>query len=979
MQTPVSLKPVARFSPVASRARFAESELEVLDLWRRGRVFERSMELRQGAPRYVFYEGPPTANGLPGIHHVLSRSYKDVFARHRHMTGHFVERKAGWDTHGLPVELEIERALHISGKKQIEEYGVERFNALCRESVNEYIDQWRDMSERLGFWLDFDHPYRTYETTYIESVWWSLKQLFEQDLLYKGYKVTPYCPRCQTSLSSHELSLGYHDDTEDPSVYVKFRLNDSDGKTFLLAWTTTPWTLPGNVALAVHPDETYVRVAQNGESYILAKARLEVLDPGYEVLAEMKGRDLVDSTYEPLFTDMLPDGLAFIVIDAPELVTMSEGTGVVHTAAAYGAADLELCQRKGIAIRHVVGLDGRFLEGQTRYRGMFVKDADAKIMDDLRQESKLYRAERILHSYPFCWRCDTPLLYYALDSWFIRTTARRGRLVHHNHEVCWHPQHIRDGRMGNWLENLVDWNLSRSRYWGTPLPIWVCESCDAVRCVGSAAELGLDVAADLHKPFIDDVTLTCDRCEGVMRRVPDVIDAWYDSGAMPFAQRHYPFENRELFDATHPADFICEGLDQTRGWFFSLLAESTLLFDKPAYHNCVVVGIVVDQKGKKMSKSRGNVMDPAMAFADFGADATRWFFYASGALAAELRVSREALQDVVRLFMLTLWNVYSFFVTYAEIDGFDPANAAEPPVPERPALDRWCMSRLAETVDTVRAALDAYEAQDACRAIESFVEDLSKWYVRRSRRRFWKGESESADKRSAYATLYTTLLTLSRLVAPLMPFVSERMYRNLAGYEGDQPPSDGVPDSVHLTDYPETDGSWRDADVLHDMELLRRVVEAGLGARTEARVPTRQPLRAALVRGEPLNPELEAIFADELNVKTVEYTRGETPREPPEYTVTLDLNITDELRLEWIARELSRKANELRRQAKLRVDDRIVLAIDAAGDVARAIDDHRAWLMGETLARSVELGRGKALAEWTGALAGEQCWLGVRR
>ena len=962
-----------RFAPVPSRARFADAELEVLDLWRRNRVFERSLDLRRDATPYVFYEGPPTANGLPGIHHVLSRSYKDLFARHRQMDGFFVERKAGWDTHGLPVELEIERALHISGKKQIEEYGIERFNALCRESVNEYIDQWRDMSERLGFWLDFDHPYRTYDTTYIESVWWSLKQLFDHQLLYKGYKVTPYCPRCQTSLSSHELSLGYHDDTPDPSVYVKFRLNESDDRTFLLAWTTTPWTLPGNVALAVHPDETYVRVAQNGESYILAKARLEVLEPGYEVLEEMAGRDLVDRTYEPLFTDMLPDGLGFVVLGAPELVSMSEGTGVVHTAAAYGAADLELAQRKGIAIRHVVGLDGRFLEGQTRYRGMFVKDADAKIIDDLRNEGRLYRAERILHTYPFCWRCDTPLLYYALDSWFVRTTAHRDRLLHHNHEVGWHPAHIRDGRMGNWLENLIDWNLSRSRYWGTPLPVWVCESCETVRCVGSAAEIGLDVTADLHKPFIDSVTLPCEQCGGVMRRVPDVIDAWYDSGAMPFAQRHYPFENADLFERTHPADFICEGLDQTRGWFFSLLAESTLLFDKPAYRNCVVVGIVVDSKGKKMSKSRGNVMDPAMAFADFGADASRWFFYASGSLAAELRVTRDGLQDVVRLFMLTLWNVYSFFVTYAEIDGFDPASPSAPDALERPALDRWCLSRLAQTVDTVRASLDAYEAQDACRAIESYVEDLSKWYVRRSRRRFWKGEPANADKRSAYATLHTSLLTLARLLAPMMPFLSERIYRNLTGFEGDRPPGDGIPDSVHLTDFPHTDGEWRDPDVLRDMEQLRRLVEAGLAARTEAHVPTRQPLRAAVIEGPPLHHELESIFSDELNVKLVEYVTGE--RE----TVTLDTNITDGLRLEWIAREISRKVNELRRQAKLQVNDRIVLAVEAAGDVARAVDAQRAWLMGETLATDIVLARGEALAEWSGSIAGVACWLGVRR
>ncbi|MFN2582712.1 MAG: class I tRNA ligase family protein, partial [Candidatus Dormibacteria bacterium] len=505
---------MARYSPVSSRARFAEAELEVLDLWRRTRVFERTLERRADAPPYVFYEGPPTANGLPGIHHVLSRAYKDLYARHRQMAGFSVERKAGWDTHGLPVELEVERALHISGKKQIEEYGVERFNALCKQSVNEYIDQWREMSERLGFWLDFDHPYRTYDSTYIESVWWSLKQLFERDLLYKGYKVTPYCPRCQTSLSSHELSQGYREDTPDPSVYVKFRLNDSDGSTYLLAWTTTPWTLPGNVALAVQPDETYARVRQGDETYILAKARLDVLDGDYDVLDEMRGADLVDVTYEPLFTDMIPDGLAFVVVDAPELVSMEEGTGVVHTAAAYGAADLELCQRKGIAVRHVVGLDGRFLEGQTRYRGMFVKDADPTIIDDLRAEGKLYRSERVLHTYPFCWRCDTPLLYYALDSWFIRTTALKDRLLRNNDDVGWQPAHIREGRMGNWLENLIDWNLSRSRYWGTPLPIWVCEQCESTRCIGSAGELGLDIDADLHKPFIDEVTLRCESCTG---------------------------------------------------------------------------------------------------------------------------------------------------------------------------------------------------------------------------------------------------------------------------------------------------------------------------------------------------------------------------------------------------------------------------------------------------------------------------------
>jgi isoleucyl-tRNA synthetase len=963
-----------RYSSVSARAAFPEAELEILDLWKRTRVFERSLQMRRDAPAYVFYEGPPTANGLPGLHHVLARSYKDVFARYKQMTGFSVARKAGWDTHGLPVELEVERALKISGKKQIEAYGIAEFNARCKASVNEYIDQWREMSERLGFWLDFDHPNRTYDGTYIESVWWSLKELWEDEKLYQGYKVTPYCPRCQTTLSSHEVSQGYKEDTPDPSVYVKFRLNDSDGKTFLLAWTTTPWTLPGNVALAVHSGKRYVRVAQGDESYILAQQRLEVLEGDYEIIEEMDGADLVDSTYEPLFTDMLPDGLAFIVLDAPELVSMDEGTGIVHTAAAYGVADLELCQRMGVAVRHVVGLDGRFLDGQTRYRGMFVKDADPKIIEDLREQGSLYRAERILHTYPFCWRCDTPLLYYAITSWFIRTTAVKDRLLAHNRSVHWQPAHIRDGRMGNWLESLIDWNLSRSRYWGTPLPIWACEECEQKFCAGSAAEVGLTVDDDLHRPFIDEVTMPCTVCAGVMRRVPDVIDAWYDSGAMPFAQKHYPFENRELFEHTHPADFICEGVDQTRGWFFSLLAESTLLFDLPAYRNCVVVGTLQDKHGKKMSKSRGNTIEPNTIFDQFGADAARWYFYAQGVENAELRLSPASFQDVVRLFMLTLWNVYSFFVTYALTDEYDPASAA-PAVLERSVLDRWCLSRLAETVDGVRAAMERYDASDACHTVEAFVEDLSKWYVRRSRRRFWKSAGTSDDAQSAFATLHTVLLTLSGLVAPFMPFMAERMYRNLTGFNGDPPPTAGTPDSVHLTDYPRVAGVWRDPDVLAEMSRLRRLVEDGLAARTAAGVRVRQPLASATVASAPLEAELEAIFAEELNVKSVRYVDPAGGHA----AVVLDTTITDDLRLEWLAREVSRKVNELRKQAGLRVEDRITLLVDAEGDVRRAVDAHREWLQAETLAVAVLDQRRDALAEWEGDLGGARCWLGVER
>jgi isoleucyl-tRNA synthetase len=963
-----------RYSSVSARAGFAEAEVEILEHWQRTHVFERSLAMRRDAPPYVFYEGPPTANGLPGLHHVLARSYKDVFARYKQMTGFSVARKAGWDTHGLPVELEVERALKISGKKQIEAFGIAEFNARCKESVNEYIDQWREMSERLAFWLDFDHPYRTYDSTYIESVWWSLKELWNDDLLYKGYKVTPYCPRCQTTLSSHELSQGYREDTPDPSVFIKFRINDSDGKTFFLAWTTTPWTLPGNVALAVHSGKRYVRVAQGDESYILAKQRLEILDGEYEVLDEMDGRDLVDMTYEPLFTDMLPEGKAFLVLDAPELVSMDEGTGIVHTAAAYGVAAHELCQRMGVAVRHVVGLDGRFLDGQTRYKGMFVKDADPQIIDDLREMGNLYRAERILHTYPFCWRCDTPLLYYAVDSWFIKTTAVKERLLANNHSVHWQPAHIRDGRMGNWLESLIDWNLSRSRYWGTPLPIWVCESCDEKFCAGSTADVGLTVDDDLHRPYIDEVTLECKACKGVMRRVTDVIDCWYDSGAMPFAQKHYPFENKELFEHTHPADFICEGVDQTRGWFFSLLAESTLLFDSPAYKNCVVVGTLLDKQGKKMSKSRGNAIEPETIFSQFGADAARWYFYAQGVENAELRVSPNSFQDVVRLFMLTLWNVYSFFVTYALTEEFDPASAG-PPVLERPVLDRWCLSRLAETVEAVREAMERYDASDATHAVEAFVEDLSKWYVRRSRRRFWKSAGTSADAQAAFATLHTVLMTLSGLVAPFMPYMAERMYRNLSGFNGDPPPTSGTPDSVHLTDYPKVSGVWRDPDVLAEMSRLRRLVEDGLAARTTAGVRVRQPLASATLASEPLSAEVEAIFAEDLNVKRVLYVDPAAGHA----AVVLDTTITDELRLEWLAREVSRKVNELRKQAGLRVEDRITLMVDADGDARRAVDAHRAWLQAETLALAIEDQRGEDLAQWEGDLGGARCWLGVKR
>ncbi len=968
---------MSRYLPVTSHAHFAQEEQELLAYWKEHSVFEKSLELRKDAPRFVFYEGPPTANGKPGIHHVLARSYKDLFIRYKQMDGHFVPRKAGWDTHGLPVELEIEKKLKISGKKEIEEYGVAAFNELCKKSVSDYIDDWEAMTERLGFWLDMENPYRTYDGTFVESVWWSLKELWDHDYLYQGYKVTPYCPRCQTTLSSHELSLGYRDDVEDPSVYIKFQLTD-DPNVSMLAWTTTPWTLPGNVALAVHPDEEYVRVAQNGEELILARARLSVLEGAYTIEESMQGADLVGRSYVPLFDEMLPEGKAFVVLSAPELVSMSDGTGIVHTAAAYGEADLALCQKNGIAIRHVVGLDGKFLDGITKYRGMFVKKADPLIIEELTSRGRLYRAETIRHTYPFCWRCESPLLYYALTSWFIRTTAVKDRLIANNATVNWQPSHIRDGRMGNWLETLVDWNISRSRYWGTPLPIWVCDNadCGKKRCIGAAAELGLTVDDDLHKPYLDEITLPCDACGGTMHRVPDVIDCWYDSGSMPFAQLHYPFANAEEFAATHPADFISEAMDQTRGWFFSLLAVSTLLFGKPAYRNVVCLGLVLDEKGKKMSKSRGNIVDPWSIFNEYGADAMRWYFFSAVSAGSEYRVGPDAIIDVVRRFFLTLWNTYVFFITYAAIDDFDPSGA---PVPEeqRPALDVWCRARLAATVTSVRESLDRYDATNACRTIEEFVEDLSKWYVRRSRRRFWKAEDVSdADKRSAYETLWTALTTLADLMAPFTPFLSERLYRNLMGFLGDASPVPGMPESVHLRDYPKAEPVQGAESMLSEMARCRKLVEAGLAARKEANIKVRQPLREALVAGPALPKELEEIFADELNVKSVAYDSARDPKEP----VYLDTTITPDLQREWLVREVSRKVNDLRKQAKLELDDRIELYIAGEGMLAEAVREHESHLMQETLATSVHTSRvDDALASWEGAINGEACWLAVRR
>jgi len=927
------------FQEVSTRAGFPQMEVDVLAFWKERDIFHKSLNQREGRPPFVFYEGPPTANNPPGIHHVLARALKDLFPRYKTMRGYYVERKAGWDTHGLPVEIEVEKQLKFTSKQDIEKFGIEAFNKLCRESVFKYIDGFAEVTERMGYWVDLDKAYRTLDTTYMESVWWILKQIWDKQLLYQGFKVVPYCPRDQTPLSSHELALGYQDNVEDPSVYVKFELED-EPKTYFLAWTTTPWTLPGNVALAVGLDIPYVRVRQGDERYILARARLSVLQGDYQVEAEVDAKSLLGKRYKPLYSYLIPDKPAFFVVDA-DFVSVEDGTGIVHTAAAYGVDDLDLSLKKGIPVRHVVDLSGRFRPEVEPFAGLFVKKADPKIIEDLTRRGLMYRAETIRHTYPFCWRCGTPLLYYALTSWFIKTTAVKDQLIRNNNVVNWVPPYVGTGRMANWLETLVDWSLSRWRYWGTPLPVWICESCDERRCVGSVAELGLTLQDDLHRPYIDQVTLPCQKCQGVMRRVTDLIDVWFDSGSMPVAQYHYPFENQELFKQRFPADFIAEGVDQTRGWFFSLLAIGTMLFDQPAFKNVIVNGTVLDKQGRKMSKSLKNSVDPMEVMSKFGADATRWYFFSAVAIGNDYRFELAAVQDVVRRFLLILWNTYGFFANYARLDGFDPAAKAVP-VRERAQLDRWLLAELAVTIADVEKAMDAYDPPTAARRLEAFVLDLSTWYVRRSRRRFWKSESD-ADKRSAYQTLYQVLVSVAQLLAPFMPFVSETIYRNLAA--GRQ----GQPESVHLSDWPVAAPEWRDDELRQQMSVVRRLVATGLAARHAAGIKVRQPLKAVTIAERPLDPGLEAILLEELNIKRAHY-QGEGGG------LTLDTEITEDLKLEGLGRDIVRTIQELRKKCGFAVDDRIRLYYEGDGVLARAFERGRDYIAAETLAVQIERG-----------------------
>jgi isoleucyl-tRNA synthetase len=839
-------------------------ETRVLRRWTDDDVFAESLRRREGAPEWVFYEGPPTANGRPGLHHVWARSFKDLFPRFHTMRGRYVPRKGGWDCHGLPVELEVEKELGFSGKQQIEEFGIAEFNRRCRESVTRYVEDWSALTARIGMWIDTADAYWTLDRSYIESVWWHLKTMWDRELLYEGFKVVPYCGRCGTALSSHEVAQGYEDVTE-PSVYVRFPVVDRDFD--LLVWTTTPWTLLSNVAVAVGPDVRYVR-AQSGEGrdLVLAAERVaSVLGDEVAIIGDVPVNELVGLHYRRPF-DVLPidDAAARIVADA--FVTVEDGSGIVHLAPAFGEIDREVAAREGLPILNPVDAAARFDASVPQHAGQFVKDADPAIIDDLTARGILLRAIDSTHSYPHCWRCGTPLIYWAKPTWFARTSEHRDELLRENETIGWHPEHIKHGRFGKWLEGNVDWALSRDRFWGTPLPIWRCTECAHDTCVGSVAELA-ELAGralddlDLHRPDVDEVAIACPECGGRACRVEPVLDAWFDSGAMPGSQLHYPFEHEDVFERRFPADFICEAIDQTRGWFYSLLAVNTLVFDRTPYKNVVCLALLVDKDGFKMSKSRGNIIDPWTILDTRGADALRWYFFSAGSPWTSRRVDEQTIDESTRRFLVTLWNTYSFFVTYATLDGWSPeGEGANPPV--RHVLDRWVRSRLHTTVRDVTDALEGFDAMRAAQALESFVDDLSNWYVRRSRPRFWK----SADP-AAHATLHECLRTVALLLAPLCPFVSDEMYTNLDRH-GDV---DG--ESVHLGDWPEADLAAIDAELEAAVATARQVVTLGRAARTEAKLRVRQPLPRALVLlpgGAELTPELVDEVADELNVKQVE-------------------------------------------------------------------------------------------------------------
>ena len=867
------------FKPISPKLNLNVMEEGILRFWNTNDIFKKSSDERKDRPPYVIYEGPPTANGKPGIHHVLARAFKDMFPRYKTMQGFYVDRRGGWDTHGLPVEIEVEKRLGFTNKAEIESFGIEKFNALCRESAFERILDWEKLTQRIAYWVDFERAYVTYRNEYIESVWWLLKSIWDKGLLYQGYKVVPYCPRCGTPLSDHEVAQGYTD-TEDPSVFVRFPLVD-EPNTYLLVWTTTPWTLPGNVAVAAHPDVEYALVTRtdglSDERLILAKELVEKVfgDIPVKILKTYKGKALKGKRYAPLFTFLPSDKPAHYVVNA-DYVTTSDGTGLVHIAPAFGADDMEVAKEYDLPILMTINDEGKFNREVTNWSGLFVKDADALIIEELEQRGLLFKVETYTHSYPFCWRCNTPLLYMARPTWFIRTSQIKDRLVALNQEINWIPEHIKNGRFGNWLENNIDWALGRNRYWGTPLPVWECDQCHKQVCIGSVAELselaGKDLSGmDLHRPFIDEIHFTCPECHtGTMRRVKELIDVWFDSGAMPAAQWHYPFEHVEDFKRQFPADFICEGVDQTRGWFYSLLAISALVFDSICYKNAISLGIILDKDGQKMSKSRGNVVDPWEVIDEYGADALRWYLYTSTPPGNERRFNADQVGEVVRNFSLTLWNTYSFFVTYANLDAWKPDQQV---LPQFMQLDYWLLSELNVLVRDVTQAYETYDVLGATRPIEAFVDKLSNWYLRRSRRRYWKSESDG-DKAAAYETLYQALTTLAKLLAPAMPFMADELYQNLV-----RSVDEGAPLSVHLADWPKPDEQSINEQLNREMALVMRLASLGHAARMKSNIKVRQPLaEVAFAVSSAEDAEIverfKELLMDELNVKSVRVLSG---------------------------------------------------------------------------------------------------------
>ena len=842
---------------------FVEREKEVLEFWKENDIFKKSIEKNEGHPEFSFYDGPPTANGKPHIGHILTRVMKDIVPRYKTMKGYHVLRKAGWDTHGLPVELEVEKMLGIDGKPEIEKYGVEPFIQKCKESVWKYKHEWEVMSDRVGYWADMDNPYVTYDDNYIESVWWSLKEIDKKGLIYKGHKVVPYCPRCGTALSSHEVAQGYKD-VQDTSAFVKFKVKGEEN-TYFLAWTTTPWTLPSNVALCMNAKIDYVKIKANGEYYILAKPLVNSLFEDYEIVDTRKGKDYEYVEYEPLFDFYKEGKKAFFVTNA-EYVTTTDGTGVVHIAPAFGEDDTQVGRSYNLPLVQFVDARGRLsADCGSDLEGLFVKDADKVVLRKLKEKGLLFKKAEFTHSYPFCWRCDTPLIYFARSSWFIKMTAVRDKLLKNNDTVNWMPPSIKNGRFGNFLENVIDWGFSRERYWGTPLPVWICDKCGKRHVVGSRKELcelaGLEKAPELHKPYLDPITWGCE-CGGTFKRTPEVMDCWYDSGSMPFAQWHYPFENKDIFEKVFPADFISEAVDQTRGWFYTLMAISTLLFDKSPFENCIVLGHVNDKNGIKMSKHKGNVVDPFSVLDAQGADAVRWYFYTASAPWLPSRFSADNVSEAQRKFMGTLWNTYAFYVLYADIDKFNPA---EHKLEDQKLtiMDKWILSALNSLIAYVDEALNEYKITESARAIEAFVDDLSNWYVRRSRERFW-GSDMTEDKEAAYTTLSHVLIELSKILAPFTPFMAEQIYQNLVRNF-----DENAPLSVHLCAFPTADEKAVDKKLEDGMKEVINVVTLGRAARNKANVKNRQPLSVLYVKGKPLTEELKTLVADELNVKKV--------------------------------------------------------------------------------------------------------------